>query len=109
MTILAYEIHSELAVVCPDVRREALPILATEHEAHLARYQCDTANVLAPVTSTSCGEERSNIVGAIELARPPFILALAAYAFRAVATTGLTLAVFMAAFCALALILTLLA
>jgi hypothetical protein len=109
MTVLAYEIHSELAVVCPDVRREALPILATEHEAHLARYQCDAANVPAPVTSTSCGEERSNIVGAIELVRPPFILALAAYALRAVATTALTNAVFIAAFCALALILTLLA
>ncbi len=109
MTVLEYEIHSELAVVCPDVRREALPILATEHEAHLARYQCDAANVPAPVTSTSCGEERSNIVGAIELARPPFVLALAAYALYALAITGLRLTVYMAAFCALALILTLLA
>lgn len=109
MTVLAYEIHSELAVVCPEVRREALPILATEHEAHLARYQRDAANVPAPLTSTSCGEEPSNIAGAIELARPPFVLALAAYALHAFAITGLKLAVFMAAFCALVLILTLLA
>jgi hypothetical protein len=91
MTVLPYEIHSELAVVCAEVRREALPILATEHEAHLARYHRDAAKVPAAV------------------AQPSFVLALAAYVLHAVAMTGLQLAVFMAAFCALALILTLLA
>jgi hypothetical protein len=91
MTVLAYEIHSELAVVCPEVRREALPILATEHEAHLARYHRDAADLPAPV------------------ARPAFALALAVKVLDSVATTVLQLAVFMAVFCALALILTLLA
>jgi hypothetical protein len=91
MTVLEYEIHSELAVVCPEVRREALPILANEHEAHLARYHRDAAELPAPV------------------ARTRFAMALAAKVLDAVATTGLQLAVFMVAFCALALILTLLA
>ena len=91
MTVLQYEIHSELAVVCPEVRREALPILATEHEAHLARYRRHAADRPAPV------------------ARPAFALALAATILDAVATTTLQLGAFMAAFCAVALILTLLA
>jgi hypothetical protein len=38
-TVESWEIHSELVLVSPEVRRHALEILARERSVHLFRYQ----------------------------------------------------------------------
>ena len=67
-----FEIHSELAVVCPEVRSHALTVLANERAMHLMRYR-------PTYVAAASGRPRET----------PFIVALGAYTARAAAYTAL--------------------
>jgi hypothetical protein len=64
-----WEIHSELVLVSPEVRRGALEVLARERTMHLLRYR--------PV-------DRGNVSASAPV---PFLVALGLYLARAVALT----------------------
>jgi hypothetical protein len=67
-TVEHWEIHSELVLVSPEVRRHALEVLARERTVHLLRYRVDGGN-----------DQGS--------APTPFLVALGLYFARAVALT----------------------
>jgi hypothetical protein len=67
-TVEQWEIHSELVLVSPEVRRHALEVLARERTVHLLRYRVEGGNVQASAPA-------------------PFPVALGLYVARAVAFT----------------------